>query len=94
MTSHCLLLLACLAFSAARAQSLSLAVNTPHLFLDLDGIATVTNLSVALGQLNKDYSAAVVAPEQPWEAFLDFYSSLVLVPAALTGTGAPAFYSY
>jgi hypothetical protein len=63
------------------ALAMSLRVSAPHLFVDFDGIASSPNLTVALGSIAKD-STAVVAGEDPWDAFMAGYSSLVLAPLA------------
>ena len=72
------------------ALAMSLRVGAPHLFLDLDGIASAANLTTALGSITKDYGAPVVAGEDPWDAFMAGYSSLLLVPVA----GVPTYYLY
>jgi hypothetical protein len=69
---------------------MNLHVSAPHLFLDLDGIATSSNLTVELGSLLKDYDRPVVSAEEPWEAFMAAYSSLLLTAVG----GAPAYHLY
>ena len=68
---------------------MSLRVSAPHLFVDFDGIASSPNLTVALGSIAKD-STAVVAGEDPWDAFMAGYSSLVLAPLA----GVPTYFLF
>ena len=74
----------------ACALAMSLRVGTPHLFLDLDGVASAANLTTALGSLAKDYEAPIVAGEDPWDAFMAGYSSLLLAPVA----GVPTYFLY
>ncbi len=69
---------------------MNLRVSAPHLFLDLDGIATATNLSIVPGVVTKDYEQPVVSGEEPWEAFMAAYSSLLLTSVA----GVPTYYLY
>jgi hypothetical protein len=90
-----LLLLRLLASPAPTVHALSLLPNVTHLFLDLDGIATTSNVSIALGALTKNYSFPAVIPEHPWEAALHFYTSALAVPAGAAGAGsAPEFRLY
>ena len=74
-----LLLLVLLAPAASHA--LSLRPNETHLFLDLDGIAAIENITVALGALTKNYASPAVVPEHPWEELLHFYTSALAAPA-------------
>ena len=69
---------------------MSLRAGAPHLFLDLDGVASSANLSVTLGVVSKDYEAPIVAGEDPWDAFMAGYSSLLLAPV----DGVPTYFLY
>lgn len=69
---------------------MSLRAGAPHLFLDLDGVASYANLSVTLGVVSKDYEAPIVAGEDPWDAFMAGYSSLLLAPV----NGVPTYFLY
>ncbi len=86
--SMMLLLLVLLAPAASHA--LSLRPNETHLFLDLDGIAAIENITVALGALTKNYASPAVVPEHPWEELLHFYTSALAVPAGAAGAGSAA----
>lgn len=66
--------------------AISLLPSTPHLFLDADGIATSSNISYSLGVPQKNYTLPAVSRTYPWEEFLHFYASALLVP------GSPSIY--
>ena len=85
------MLLAPLLLAPVCAASLSLQVNATHLFLDQDGIASLTNATVALGPPpSKAYAAPAVLSEHPWEEALHFYTSALAVPAGAAGAGSAA----
>jgi hypothetical protein len=95
LTVSALLLLLLLLAPAPAVAALSLRPNETHLFLDLDGIASVENVTVALGALTKNYTFPIVVPEHAWEADLHFYTSALAVPAGAAGAGsAPEFRLY
>ena len=73
------------------ALAMNLRVNAPHLFLDLDGLAMTTNLSIVPGLITKDYERPVVAGEEQWDAFMAGYSSLLLTTSV---AGVPTYYLY
>jgi hypothetical protein len=64
-------------------SELTLLPNATHLFLDLEGIQTSTNVTFLLGEVHKEYASPVVTSEFPWEAGLHFYTSALAVPASL-----------
>lgn len=73
--------------------SLSLTPGVVHHFLDFDGIASSTNVSVVLGAPVK-LDAPAVVPQYPWESMLHFYTSAVTVPPSLSPTGRGLFVLY
>jgi hypothetical protein len=77
------------ALACALRGQLTLTPNATHLFLDGEGLAETYNISFALGDVRKEYSAPVVIPEHPWEESLHFYTSAVAVPAG-AAAGVPA----
>ena len=77
----------------AHGHTLSLEVNTVHMFFDFDGIDAEgrSNVSVSLGQVVKHVDQPIVVAEHPWEDMLHFYTSMVTVPASLSPTGVTTF---
>lgn len=74
--------------------TLSLEPNATHLFLDSQGLASLANITFALGDVFKEYASPAVVSEYPWEEGLHFYTSAVAVPAGAAAGVAAQFMLY